>query len=150
MFAHAASLVVSAPAFQPRAVPANDTVPTSVTQDSALLAPGPVNPLGTAETNSYIPYEWFAQATYCPQPSQADWSCSTYFLSYSLTASVIDIKHPESCQADPVKDFQVYASGGDGGIIQFCEFVLLKINFKSTYSRPITQGMWAGGLRDNP
>ena len=34
--------------------------------------------------------------------------------------------HIASCQADPVKDFQVYATGGDGGLVQFCESELYR------------------------
>ncbi|KAG8686144.1 hypothetical protein FRC09_014318 [Ceratobasidium sp. 395] len=72
------------------------------------LLSGPVTPLSTTQVDDYIPYCWFAAATYCPQPSQASWSCS-HLLK--------DVE--ESCQADPVKDFVVYKSGGDGGKIQF-------------------------------
>ncbi|KAF8605880.1 lipase [Ceratobasidium sp. AG-I] len=67
---------------------------------SSRSSSSPVTPLNQTEIDSYIPYEWFAAATYCPQPSQASWTCA-------------------SCQADPVKDFQVYKSGGDGGLIQY-------------------------------
>lgn len=27
----------------------------------------------------------------------------------------------ESCQAESVKDFEVYKSGGDGGVVQYCK-----------------------------
>ncbi|KAG8777452.1 hypothetical protein FRC12_000369 [Ceratobasidium sp. 428] len=67
------------------------------------LLSGLVTPLSTTQVDEYIPYCWFAAATYCPRPSQVSWSCSA----------------EESCQADPVKDFVVYNSGGDGGKIQF-------------------------------
>ncbi|KAG8739234.1 hypothetical protein FRC12_016399, partial [Ceratobasidium sp. 428] len=60
---------------------------------------GSVTPLSTAEVDSYIPYSWFAAAAYCSQASQATWTCG-------------------SCQAPPVKDFIVYASGGDSSVIQ--------------------------------
>lgn len=79
IFAHAASLVLSAPAPQVQVVSlalADGTVPATVVNDSALLSVGPVSAVDATEINSYIPYEWFAQATYCPQPSQANWSCS--------------------------------------------------------------------------
>lgn len=71
------------------------SAPASTSGGEAL-----VTPLDQAEIDSYIPYEWFAAATYCPQQSQASWTCG-------------------SCQAEPVKDFQVYKSGGDGGKVQF-------------------------------
>ena len=40
----------------------------------------PVTPLSQTEIDSYIPYEWFAAATYCPQPSQASWTCGRFVL----------------------------------------------------------------------
>jgi hypothetical protein len=92
LFAYATPLAFSAPAPQARAIPPDGTVPASVVQDSALLTAGPVSVLSTAEVNSYIPYEWFAQATYCPQPSQANWSCSEFclppFFHYTIDLSV--------------------------------------------------------------
>jgi hypothetical protein len=37
--------------------------------------PGPVTEFTTTQVDSYIPYSWFAAATYCPPASQATWSC---------------------------------------------------------------------------
>ncbi|QRV88753.1 Lipase (class 3) [Ceratobasidium sp. AG-Ba] len=59
----------------------------------------PVTPLDEAQISSYVPYAWLAAAAYCPQGSQATWSCG-------------------SCEAPPVKDLVVYASGGDSKFIQ--------------------------------
>ncbi|KAG8682652.1 hypothetical protein FRC08_014821 [Ceratobasidium sp. 394] len=78
---------------------------------------GPVTALSTAQVNSYIPYCWFAAATYCPRPSQVSWSCSEWFGFAREPSAERDVE--ESCQADPVKDFVVYNSGGDGGKVQF-------------------------------
>lgn len=87
VFARVALLAFSAPISKSRAIPTDGTVPASVTQDSALLIPGAVSAIGAAEVESYTPYGWFAQVTYCPQPRQADWSCGIKFPSNPLTLS---------------------------------------------------------------
>ncbi|CAE6456166.1 unnamed protein product [Rhizoctonia solani] len=74
--------------------------PESVVEDAKQLKVGSVTPLSTTEIDSYIPYGWFSAVTYCPPDTRDKWQC-------------------KSCQADPIKDFQLYKYGGDGGVVQY-------------------------------
>ncbi|KAJ1306646.1 hypothetical protein OPQ81_007641 [Rhizoctonia solani] len=81
--------------------PENVTIPpVPLEKDTASLKEQSVSPISAAELSSYIPYEYFSAAAYCPPDAQAKWSC-------------------RYCQAQPVKDFIVYKSGGDGGLVQY-------------------------------
>ncbi|KAG8741460.1 hypothetical protein FRC10_002828 [Ceratobasidium sp. 414] len=72
---------------------------------------GPVAALSTAEVDSYIPY--------CCQVKPVGVAVSD-FLPFEFERELFAKRHVEgSCQADPVKDFVVYNSGGDGGKVQF-------------------------------
>ncbi|QRW16974.1 Lipase (class 3) [Rhizoctonia solani] len=83
------------------AAPTNTTAPPeSVIEDAKQLKVGSVSPLSSAEVDSYVPYGWFSAAAYCPPETRNNWQC-------------------KSCQADSIKDFQVYKSGGDGGVVQY-------------------------------
>ncbi|CAE6418129.1 unnamed protein product [Rhizoctonia solani] len=82
-------------------VPENVTIPpVPLDVDTASLKAQSVSPISAAETSSYIPFEYFSAAAYCPPDTQAKWNC-------------------KFCQAQPVKDFIVYASGGDGNLVQY-------------------------------
>ncbi|QRW16975.1 Lipase (class 3) [Rhizoctonia solani] len=82
-------------------VPENVTIPpVPLDVDTASLKAQSTSPISAAEASSYIPYEYFSAAAYCPPDAQAKWSC-------------------RFCQAQPVKDFIVYASGGDGNLVQY-------------------------------
>ncbi|EUC59097.1 lipase [Rhizoctonia solani AG-3 Rhs1AP] len=82
-------------------LPVNITIPpVPLDVDTALLKVQSTTPIGTAEVSSYIPYEYFSAAAYCPPDMQAKWNC-------------------KFCQGQPVKDFIVYASGGDGDLVQY-------------------------------
>ncbi|KAG8712523.1 hypothetical protein FRC11_014930 [Ceratobasidium sp. 423] len=72
----------------------------SVTGDAKLTQVGDATPLTAAEVDSYIPYGFFSAAAYCPPETRNNWQC-------------------KSCQADSIKDFQLYESGGDGDKIQY-------------------------------
>ncbi|CUA70672.1 Lipase [Rhizoctonia solani] len=74
--------------------------PESVVEDAKQLKVASVTPLSTAEVESYVPYSWFSTVAYCPPETRNNWQC-------------------ESCQADSVKDFQVYKYGGDGAVVQY-------------------------------
>ncbi|CAE7075206.1 unnamed protein product [Rhizoctonia solani] len=88
-------------------VPENVTIPpVPLDVDTASLKAQSVTPISAAEASSYIPYEYFSAAAYCPPDAQAKWSC-------------------KYCQAQPVKDFVVYASGGDGNLVQYCKSHIL-------------------------
>ncbi|KAG8685299.1 hypothetical protein FRC08_013187, partial [Ceratobasidium sp. 394] len=78
-------------------VPSVLSTPAPAKRNETII--GPVTQLSTAQVDSFIPYSWFAAAAYCPQGSQATWTCG-------------------SCQAPPVKDLIVYASGGDSSVVQ--------------------------------
>ncbi|CUA70670.1 hypothetical protein RSOLAG22IIIB_04266 [Rhizoctonia solani] len=81
--------------------PENVTIPpVPLEVDTASLKAQSVTPISAAEVSSYIPYEYFSAAAYCPPDTQAKWNC-------------------KFCQAQPVKDFVVYASGGDGNLVQY-------------------------------
>ncbi|CAE6463472.1 unnamed protein product [Rhizoctonia solani] len=83
------------------AAPTNTTAPPgSLTEDAKQLTVGSVTPLNSAKVESSIPYGLFAAAAYCSPESRVSWQC-------------------KSCQADSIKDFQVYKSGGDGGRVQY-------------------------------
>ncbi|CAE6433376.1 unnamed protein product [Rhizoctonia solani] len=96
--------VLSAPAtFTPPVLTAPENVtipPVPLEVDTASLKAQSVTPISAAEVSSYIPYEYFSAAAYCPPDTQAKWNC-------------------KFCQAQPVKDFVVYASGGDGNLVQY-------------------------------
>ncbi|KAG8741461.1 hypothetical protein FRC10_002829 [Ceratobasidium sp. 414] len=83
-------------------VPSVLSTPAPTKRDEAT---SPVTPLNTTQVDSYIPYSWFAAAAYCSQASQASWTCAETY-------------EKGSCQADPVKDLVVYASGGDSNVVQ--------------------------------
>ncbi|KAF8605881.1 alpha/beta-hydrolase [Ceratobasidium sp. AG-I] len=76
------------------------SAPAFLPRGLSVFPSSSINSMTLTQADAYTPYAWFAAATYCPRASQASWTCG-------------------SCQADPVKDFQVYASGGDGGLVQF-------------------------------
>ncbi|CCO29912.1 Lipase OS=Rhizopus niveus PE=1 SV=1 [Rhizoctonia solani AG-1 IB] len=105
--------VLAAPATTPPVitVPENVTIPpVPLDVDTASLKAQSVSPISTAEISSYIPYEYFSAAAYCPPDMQAKWNC-------------------KFCQAQPVKDFVVYASGGDGNLVQY-SFLPVPVNSK--------------------
>lgn len=92
LIARAASLAFLAPF--PRAPAVSDAltadaVPALALSDSVLLDEGPVSPISQAKIDSYIPFELFAQATYCPPDNQANWSCSE-FNALSVCLDVTD------------------------------------------------------------
>ncbi|CAE6433370.1 unnamed protein product [Rhizoctonia solani] len=72
----------------------------SVIEDAKLIKVGDAAPLSTSEIDSYIPYGYFSAVAYCPPETRDRWQC-------------------KSCQADSIKDFQLYKSGGDGDLIQY-------------------------------
>ncbi|KAF8757993.1 Lipase (class 3) [Rhizoctonia solani] len=83
------------------AAPTNNTAPPeSVIEDAKQLAVESVTPLSSAEVDGSIPYGLFAAAAYCSPESRDSWQC-------------------KSCQADPIKDFQMYKGGGDGSEVQY-------------------------------
>ncbi|KAJ1306645.1 hypothetical protein OPQ81_007640 [Rhizoctonia solani] len=72
----------------------------SVNKDAKLIKVGEATPLSVEEINSYTPYGWFSAAAYCPPETRNNWQC-------------------KSCQADSIRDFELYESGGDGDKIQY-------------------------------
>ena len=87
--------LLSALAFAPllaRAVPA----------PAALSSRQSITTLTTVQISSFTPYAFFASAGYCQPSATLAWNCGT------------------NCQANP--SFHPIASGGDGVVVQFCEF----------------------------
>ncbi|CEL61977.1 Lipase OS=Rhizopus oryzae PE=1 SV=1 [Rhizoctonia solani AG-1 IB] len=82
------------------ALPDATSVVDSVAKDAKLIEVGDAIPLDTMEINNYTPYGWFAATAYCPPKSRDSWQCN-------------------SCQADSIKDFQLYKYGGDGDKEQY-------------------------------
>jgi hypothetical protein len=93
--------------------------PESVVEDAAVLKVQSVAPLSAAEIDSYVPYGWFASAAYCPPETRTNWQCSECCVE-SLELCLTRLT--ESCQTESVKDFEVYQSGGDGAVIQYCAY----------------------------
>ncbi|CAE6418139.1 unnamed protein product [Rhizoctonia solani] len=84
------------------ALPDISSVVDSVAKDANLIKVGDAILLSPTEINSTIPYGWFAATAYYPPETRDRWQC-------------------KSCQADSIKDFQVYEYGGDGDKEQYCK-----------------------------
>lgn len=107
-----------------------------------------ITTLSTAEIEVFKPYILYAAVAYCQPSITFSWSCGGLFSGRSLLLlkkfELIFTNTQEKCMGNP--DFQPYASGGDGSIVQFCLWLCISRLFATRRANRWTEQGTLGGI----